>query len=189
MSCQNINGLEELEHDVWTNGKRQRLPPRNDEDRNISPCSENTKKKTKRLASFTSAERKIERRRLENQQWELDCAQELFEDILQLEKSLVRKSRITPALIEELKASAKRSASSIAQPRYKALSFELVDLYTRFEIRELKQMTLGLWNHRIMDGFRLWAKDRLDGKGKLRRINRTAEAKSMYVFLQAMREV
>ena len=181
MSCQNINGLEELEHDVWTT--------RNDEDRNISPCSENTKKKTKRLASFTSAERKIERRRLENQQWELDCAQELFEDILQLEKSLVRKSRITPALIEELKASAKRSASSIAQPRYKALSFELVDLYTRFEIRELKQMTLGLWNHRIMDGFRLWAKDRLDGKGKLRRINRRAEAKSMYIFLQAMNEV
>ena len=172
---------------MWTTGK---CLPRNDEDRNISPSSENTKKKkTKRLVSFRSAERKIERRRLENQQEQLNREKKMFEDSLRFEERLNGKSRITPALIEELKASAKRSASSIAQPRYKALPFELVALYTRFEIRELKRMTLGMWNHRIMDGFRLWAKDRLDGKGKLRRINRRAEAKSMKVFLQAMREV
>ena len=164
---QMINGHDEAERGGVMSTNTD--PDRDIDDRNITtPSSENaTKKKKKReqLLSFRSATRKIERRRLVVEKEELWTVQEKLERLMIYEGG----SSITPARMEELKEQAKRDARNSHQLDYYCLRADFKQFYLLFEVRELKQMTQSMWDHRILDGFRTWANDRIHGKGKLRR--------------------
>ena len=54
----------------------------------------------------------------------------------------------------------------------------------RMEVKQMKQITPGVWNHRIMEGYRVWAKDR--GDGIQQALERVRREKSDIVFEKAL---
>ena len=168
MSFENVNGHEEPERELSTTGHHNRR--RVDVDHNTAEESPNTKSgvqdstETKRLYSFECAEREIERRHLEIEEEELELEKKYFEVKLELEECLYGKPSLTPARIEEIATQAKRDARDVMQFTYSLTSRQLpserIKLFTNLELWELKRFKLGLWNHRIIEGFKVWAKDR-----------------------------
>ena len=177
MSFENINDHnKEPERELLTTGHQNRR--RGDDDHNTAKSSNtNTKSgvqdstETKRLYSFECAEREIENRRIAMQQRQLKLEKYYFECTLKLEERLYGKPSLTPARIEEIAAQAKRDAKDATSKSFenRLLPSERIKLLTNLELWELKRFKCGLWNHRIVEGFKVWAKDR---QGKLRRTHR-----------------
>ena len=141
---------------------------------------------TNTLASYEIAETETQKLVLEIEERCLELL--LYRHTLH-ERCLLREPNITPALMEELTAQARLDSRdlSVYGLDHEMISLNRIMLQAEFEIRELKQITVGLWNHRIMEGYRLWAKERVDGKGQLGQTHDRVDEKYTKVLDQRVR--